>query len=82
MSDEIERIAPATPNPALRPQPESDPYSAENLFCTSGKDNVYRFVYGPEGGIASVEGVPEEEQFFAQMPKKKPKTNKRGNRWL
>jgi hypothetical protein len=66
----------------MPPDPDYDPYGKDAGKLGSGKEAVYRFIYGPEGGIASVEGVPEEEQFFAELPRKKPKTNKRGNRWL
>lgn len=99
MTDEIERISPAVRTFPAEPRPGvhvvshntglphddgyDDPYSAKALYCTSGKDNVYRFIKDATGNVVSVELVPPEEAKNARGRKKsKAKTNRRGNKFL
>lgn len=53
-----------------------DPYGKDLSKITNGKEMVFRF----RDGHVSV--VPPEEVEAAKLPPKKPKTNKRGNKFL
>ena len=59
-----------------------DPYGKDLVMPGSVGDGVFRLVHDKAGNIVRVESLSPEEIEASRRPRKKPKTNKRGNRWL